>query len=292
MTSLNLTVHAKQHHHVAKMRKRIRVLKGSKPNRKLELWYKVELLKVVRFIKQRTEAELLPLLRDTEAVWSKKVQGDALMVGDGIWDDINKKINDLAGSFGGIRDTAQRLAALAAQRSKESVDASLAAAIRDSVKIDISGALGSGSIGQVMEKAMVQNVELITSIPDQYLNKVRQTVFEGVGKGERYEIVAERIQHVADVTESRAKLIARDQVSKMNGSFNEARQTSIGIDKYVWSTSHDERVRDSHSENDGKVFSWSDPPETGHPGEDIQCRCVALPYFDLDAEEKSLGITE
>jgi len=292
MTSLNLTVHAKQHSHVGKMRKRIRVLNGSKPNRKIELWYKAELLKVVRFIAQRTEAELLPLLKQTERMWSKKVQSDSVMVGDGIWDDINNKINDLAGSFGGIRDTAQRLASLAAQRSKESVDASLAAAIRDSVKIDITGALGNGSIGPVMEKAMVQNVELITSIPDQYLNKVRQTVFDGVGKGERYETVAERIQQVADVTESRAKLIARDQVSKMNGAFNEARQTSIGIDKYVWSTSGDERVREEHAAQNGMVFSWSDPPPTGHPGEDIQCRCVALPYFDLDAEEKSLGITE
>ena len=290
MTSIKLHLHAKQYHHAGRMRKRIRVLKGSKPNRKLELWYKAELLKLVKFVAKRTEDELLPLLKQTERMWSKSA--DSRMVGDGIWDDINKKINSLSGSFGGLRDTAQRLAALAAQRSKESVDASLTAAIRDSVKIDITGALGSGGIAPVMEKAMVQNVELITSIPDQYLQKVRQTVFEGVGKGERYEQVADRIQHIADVTESRAKLIARDQVSKMNGAFNEARQTSLGIDKYVWSTSHDERVRDSHAENDGKVFSWNDPPPTGHPGEDIQCRCVALPYFDLDAEEKSLGITE
>jgi len=290
MSTIKLHVHAKQYPHAGRMRKRIRILKGSKPNRKLELWYKAELLKLVKFVAKRTEDELLPLLKQTERMWSKSA--DSHMVGDGIWDDINKKINSLSGSFGGLRDTAQRLAALAAQRSKESVDASLAAAIRDSVKIDITGALGSGSIAPVMEKAMVQNVELITSIPDQYLQKVRQTVFEGVGKGERYEQVADRIQHIADVTESRAKLIARDQVSKMNGAFNEARQTSLGIDKYVWSTSHDERVRDSHAENDGKVFSWNDPPPTGHPGEDIQCRCVALPYFDLDAEEKSLGITE
>jgi hypothetical protein len=138
------------------MRKRIRILKGSKPNRKLELWYKAELLKLVKFVAKRTEDELLPLLKQTERMWSKSA--DSHMVGDGIWDDINKKINSLSGSFGGLRDTAQRLAALAAQRSKESVDASLAAAIRDSVKIDITGALGSGSIAPVMEKAMVQNV--------------------------------------------------------------------------------------------------------------------------------------
>lgn len=89
---------------------------------------------------------------------------------------------------------------------------------------------------------------------------------------------------------SRAKLIARDQTSKMNGAFNQARQTSLGIDRYVWQTSGDERVREEHQANDGQVFSWNDPPATGHPGEDINCRCVAVPYFDLDSEEELLGL--
>jgi hypothetical protein len=53
------------------------------------------------------------------------------------------------------------------------------------------------------------------------------------------------------------------------------------LPRYVWLTSGDEKVRPSHAANDGKIFYWSDPPSTGHPGEDINCRCVAVPYADL-----------
>jgi Phage Mu protein F like protein len=48
--------------------------------------------------------------------------------------------------------------------------------------------------------------------------------------------------------------------------------------QYVWRTSQDEKVRSAHRANDGHLFNWSDPPETGHPGEDYNCRCEAIPY--------------
>ncbi len=50
--------------------------------------------------------------------------------------------------------------------------------------------------------------------------------------------------------------------------------------KYIWRTQRDGKVRDSHRKNEGKVFSWDDPPATGHPGEDYGCRCIAEPYED------------
>ncbi|MDR1706162.1 MAG: hypothetical protein LBS19_15970 [Clostridiales bacterium] len=41
-------------------------------------------------------------------------------------------------------------------------------------------------------------------------------------------------------------------------------------------------------ELNGKKFSWSDPPVVDgrsgrrcHPGQDYQCRCAALPVFNL-----------
>ncbi|MEM7617627.1 MAG: hypothetical protein AAF195_04525, partial [Pseudomonadota bacterium] len=32
-----------------------------------------------------------------------------------------------------------------------------------------------------------------------------------------------------------------------------------------------------HSVNDGRIFFWDNPPPTGHPGEDYNCRCHAGP---------------
>jgi hypothetical protein len=47
---------------------------------------------------------------------------------------------------------------------------------------------------------------------------------------------------------------------------------------YIWHTQGDEKVRPSHAANDGKVFAWKNPPETGNPGEEYGCRCWAEPY--------------
>jgi SPP1 gp7 family putative phage head morphogenesis protein len=47
---------------------------------------------------------------------------------------------------------------------------------------------------------------------------------------------------------------------------------------YIWRTRGDEKVRPSHAANNGRVFAWDDPPETGHFGEDYGCRCMAEPF--------------
>lgn len=49
--------------------------------------------------------------------------------------------------------------------------------------------------------------------------------------------------------------------------------------QYIWRTTGDDKVRSSHAANNGKIFSWNNPPETGHPGEDYGCRCWAEPYM-------------
>ncbi|MET0155021.1 MAG: phage minor head protein [Rickettsiales bacterium] len=46
---------------------------------------------------------------------------------------------------------------------------------------------------------------------------------------------------------------------------------------YIWRTEEDDKVRLSHAINDGKIFSWNNPPAIGHPGEDYNCRCWAEP---------------
>ena len=256
-----------------------------RPSRVNELWYKAELLKVVRHMRQLTRDLVYPELKvlvESQPLHDHKMVGDALPRRS-----LDTSLNKVAQRLGGIDKTAQRLSELAVQKNLQAVDERLAASIRASVSVDISAALTtSGPIQAAVAQATAANVELIKSIPTQYLEKVGDAVMDNLVEGTRWEDLAKAIEHVGDVTESRAKLIARDQTSKMNGAFNEARQTSLGIDQYIWQTSGDERVREDHAANDGQVFSWNDPPATGHPGEDINCRCVAVPYFDLDKMEE------
>ena len=71
-----------------------------------------------------------------------------------------------------------------------------------------------------------------------------------------------------------------------------ARATSEGEERsttrYIWRTQGDGKVRASHRANDGKIFSWDDPPPTGHPGEDFGCRCWAEAYEPEVSESMTL----
>lgn len=126
-----------------------------------------------------------------------------------------------------------------------------------------------------------QNSQLITSLPDDELNRVGGIIERGLQQGERIENIAQDIQKSFGISDRRATLIARDQTTKLNASLTRLRQQEVGVEEYIWQTSGDERVRPTHRENDGKKFSWDKPPaKTGHPGNDVNCRCIARPVLD------------
>lgn len=135
------------------------------------------------------------------------------------------------------------------------------------------------------------NVSLIKSIDQRYFNEVQEIVFRGARQGLRHEEIKKQIISRFSVTRNRAKLIARDQINKFNGQLTQLRQQSVGVKKYIWRTSLDERVRGnpvgrfpgavpSHWDREGKEFSWDKPPSDGHPGEPVQCRCYAEPILE------------
>lgn len=138
-----------------------------------------------------------------------------------------------------------------------------------------------------LEQWIEDNVHLITSIPREALSEMKQVVFEGYVQGKSVTEITRKIQDRYQVNKSKAKLLARDQIGKLNANITKHQQTDAGVRKYVWRTVGDSRVRKSHRELDGKTFFWSQPPvvdkRTGrrcHPGEDYQCRCIALSVFE------------
>lgn len=139
----------------------------------------------------------------------------------------------------------------------------------------------------LMDGWQKDNVSLITNMHAEQLGKVDTILRDGFGR--RPESLAKDIERqLDDVSKSRAELIARDQVLTLNAKITRHRQKSAGIEKYVWTTSNDERVRDEHAALEGEVFAWDEggDPEEGHPGEAINCRCVAFPILDeLDDED-------
>jgi SPP1 gp7 family putative phage head morphogenesis protein len=142
---------------------------------------------------------------------------------------------------------------------------------------------------ETLKSFVKENVALIMSIKDDSVRQIEGIVRRGVQGGTRHEEIAKQVRQRYGVTRNRARLIARDQVAKLNGNLTMRRQQNLGIKKYIWRTSADRRVRPTHRDNEGREYSWNDPPGTGHPGEDFQCRCTAEAVFEDVFQEGPLG---
>lgn len=132
-----------------------------------------------------------------------------------------------------------------------------------------------------------EGVDLITTMSRDYFDQVQLKIEEGFAAGRRSSSIAKDINERGEVSESRARFIARDQVAKLNGRLVQKRQSDLGLKSYIWRTSGDSRTRESHRRLEGQVFRWDDPPvvdeKTGrreHPGGDYNCRCTAEPNID------------
>jgi len=137
-------------------------------------------------------------------------------------------------------------------------------------------------IERVLAARVAENVGLIQSIPEKYMTDLSTAVFEAVSGGDTYENVTAEIERIGQMTHKRALRVARDQVAKANGALTQIRQTNLGVTEYVWQTAQDERVRPSHRIKHGQVFRWdTPPPDTGHPGQDYLCRCIAIGIIPL-----------
>lgn len=146
-------------------------------------------------------------------------------------------------------------------------------------------------LNALIDEFAARNAQLITNVTDQAMFSVSMIVQNGVGGAKRVEDIADEIEATLGVSAGRARVIARDQVGKLYGQINAARQQALGIRKFTWRTVGDEAVRPEHAKLDGDVFRWDDPPDDGKfgkvlPGEAIQCRCSGEPVIDLDDDEQ------
>lgn len=186
--------------------------------------------------------------------------------------------------------------------------------LKHSLGVDVTAIVDAPVVRDALAVGGMAAAGLIKSIPGAFLGEVARAVaanFTGQPLPEGRSL-QEQIQHLGGVSKNRAKLIARDQTSKMTGLLNKTRQESIGIDLYIWRTSKDQRVvgnpggtypeggkiHGNHYAMEGKLCKWGDPTvysgdggktwrkrhgdmPHAHPGEEIQCRCYAEPHVDI-----------
>lgn len=135
-------------------------------------------------------------------------------------------------------------------------------------------------LSDVLRGFVRDNVRLVTNLATTALDQIEGSVLRGFRRGRSNAQIAAELRERIGVSRSRARLIARDQVASLNGELTQVRQTRMGVREYIWRSVGDERVRPEHEDLDGRRFSWDSPPAAGHPGEPINCRCIAEPVLD------------
>lgn len=173
---------------------------------------------------------------------------------------------------------AEALAKKFANRTVAHADEQLKRQAKAALGVDVFTA--ERGLAQQVEPFVTENVALIRSVPKKYFDDVEVMVARAVAEGQRWEDLATDLQDKFKIAENRAKLIAVDQVGKLYGNIQQLRQQQLGVEKYIWRTVNDNRVRPEHRVREGKLFSWDKPPSGGHPGHEIRCRCFPDPFFD------------
>lgn len=159
--------------------------------------------------------------------------------------------------------------------------------------------LDAQQIDDIQAAAIAENVQLIKTIPSQYFSQIAQAVsanFSGRPQTGDADSLAGRIQKIGSVTTKRAQFIARDQTAKVTSAVTKSRHEAVGIKKYRWRNSQDQRVvgnpaglypkgnkgHGNHWVRENKIFYYARPPFDGNPGQAFNCRCTAEAVLDTD----------
>lgn len=264
---------------------RDRFLPPTTPSKRAEVYYRNALADFIRAMVNRI----------TDAL-SKKNLVDAVAISEE--DYIDSLITVLALIAGEqIEEKAKLLATRFVTKVHYQNKTQFTRNFQNAFGIDLSSIIEKEALSDTLAVAVQKNVNLITSIKNDFINDIGSNVFTNYKKGFRHSELINEIRARGNVSYSRAKLIARDQTAKINADFEEERNKKLGFDIYKWKGTGDERERDSHvvlnnmlcKYSDSTVYS-DDEGKTwkkrktiggyiGKCGEDYQCRCLAIPYI-------------
>lgn len=157
--------------------------------------------------------------------------------------------------------------------------AELIRSFRAALGVNIASLLSEPIVRDFLTQKVAENVGLIKTIPARFHEGLRERMERELAERpfdqQRLKVMLRKEYKSSGYNLRR---ITRDQTNKTIGQLTEIRHRQAGLDQYQWITAQDERVRPSHNANSGLMFKWDEPPGvTGHPGFDIQCRCVAQP---------------
>ena len=187
-------------------------------------------------------------------------------------DDIPNKVNAVIGELKYSIDTPLFMMSQEADKDLSSLG----------ITVDITPELSERLI-----KDYTTNMDLnIKNWTDDEVVRLREMIQKNALSGYNRIELQESIAAEYGVTMNKAHFLARNETSLFTAAVRDSRYQAAGVTKYKWSSSHDTRVRDLHSELNGQIFSYSSPPiidertgQRGNPGETYNCRCSCIPII-------------
>lgn len=147
----------------------------------------------------------------------------------------------------------------------------------------------------IIDDQVLQNANLIKTLPNDVAQKVIKNIEEEALKGKRARSIEKIISQETDKhSRASARLIARTEVSKTQSALTQVRAQTLDLQWYVWRTALDgSRVRPSHRLMEGVLVNWHDPPSPEqlageknvgyyHAGNVWNCRCYSDPLLEID----------
>ena len=147
----------------------------------------------------------------------------------------------------------------------------------------------------IIDDQIIENANLIRTLPNDVAQKVVKNIEEEVIKGKRARSIEKIIRQETDKhSKASARLIARTEVSKTQSALTQTRAQMLDLKWYVWRTALDgNRVRPSHRIMEGVLVNWNNPPSPEqlvgeknvgyyHAGNIWNCRCYSDPLLDID----------
>lgn len=161
----------------------------------------------------------------------------------------------------------------------------------------------SAPVDKQLQKYQNDQIDLIKSLPKEAAERIHKLVYGNLYSGEsRAKALADEIMKTENVSQSKARLIARTEVARITTGLVTVRAKNAGLGWYVWNSTTDVRTRLSHKLMDKVVCRWDDSPNPErlfqgkssdgekvgksygnyNAGETFNCRCFCAPLIRID----------
>jgi len=127
------------------------------------------------------------------------------------------------------------------------------------------------------------------NISDTTHSRICEIIDQGLQDGSGIDDIANQLGDCAELSQSRARLIAQQETYNSLSAANYDAMSEGGVQYHKWVTRGDPQVRDSHRKMNGEVRKVGEPfsngllyprDPNGRADEVLRCRCWALPVRD------------